>query len=151
MAIESDLYTAVTKRIVEILKGDTRLGRDLPTTVQVEKGPFREVPGPDNLVFVYRQRLGTEFWQGMEGVDVDVVYGLDLVTRALADPEELEERCSILAANVLAIIADHRSEPGYWIVKSFGPSVAYSVRRGEQHVVELERVPVGLELNGVDL
>ena len=151
MAIESDLYTAVTQRIVEILKGDERLSRDLPTTVQVEKGPFREVPGPDALVFVYRSRLGTEFWQGLEGVDVDVVYALELVTRVLGDPEEMEDRCSILAANLLAIIADHRSEPGYWILQSFGPSVAYNVRRGEQHVAELERVPVGLELNGVDL
>jgi len=151
MAIGSDLYTTAQERIVEILTGDERLSRDLPGAVEVVPAPPYEIPGPDSLVFVYRSRIGTEFWQGEEGLDVDVVFALGLMTRAIGDPGELERRMSRLAANVLAIVADHRAEAGYWIIRSVGPSTPFNVRRGEQHVAELEVLPVGLELNGVDL
>ena len=151
MAIGSDLYTRVTDRIVEILQGDERLSRDLPSTVQVEKGPFREIPGPDALTFVYRARTGADWWMGEQGVDVDATWHLQAVTRVLGDPETLEERCSILAANLLAVMSDHKNEGGYFVLQAWSPSQAVSVRRKEQHVYEIELLPVGLKIFGVDL
>ena len=152
MSIGSDLYTNVTSRLVEIISGDERLSRDLPSPVRVEQGPFREIAGPDCLVFAYRAQIGASWWMGAQGVDVDATWHLETVVRALGDPEELERRCSILTANLLAIMSDHKNEGGYWVVTTWGPSIAFSVRgRGGEHVFEMERIPVGMRLYGVDL
>ena len=149
--IESDLYSQVTSRIVEILKADERLSRDLPSPVQVESAPFYEIVGPDALVFVSRARAEGLWWMGEQGVDIDSTWQFEAVTRVIGDPVTLEERTSILAANLLAIMSDHKLEPGMWVLQSWGPSIAYSVRKDGQHVYELEWFPVGVRLYGVDL
>ena len=151
MAIGSDLYSQVTSRIAEILKGDDRLEAGLPSRPEVHGCPFYEIVGPDSLVFVSRARAEALWWMGEQGVDIDSTWQLEAVTRVLGDPETLEERTSILAANLLAIMSDHKLEPGMWVLQSWGPSIPYSVRKDGQHVYELEWFPVGVRLYGIDL
>jgi len=155
MSIDSDLYTATTAHLVELLANDAeqRLTRGVDHAVGVHTGPHHSARqlGENQTVYVWRSRIGADFWMGAAGLDVDVVYALQLRTKVVADPEEMERQMSALAANVLAIVADARNEAGYWTIRAVGPSQVYTELKDRNRVAEIEMLPVGLKLSGVDL
>jgi len=151
--MEARTYADITEHLARVLREDARLSEALREQVDVFLGPPRiEVLNRPASVFVYRARVDdVAYAAGMEGVDLRLIWELGLVTQRAADPVELEQQCSILAANVHRILYDHRSVCAYWSTAVVGTSRAGDLRSMGEQSWDVEVVPVEVRLYSVDM
>lgn len=142
MPIPNNLFTRRTDKLIENLKADEGLDDGLPVPVEIFKG-VHQLKTQNHVIFVYRRGVTDYLYtQGIAQVDVDGVWTFACLTRHIGDPAQLEDYVSILAANVIAHIAEHKQEPTYWLTLEAGPHEAVSARDELNQYWELERIPV---------
>jgi len=145
--LNPDSFDRVTDRLVEILRDAPELNEQLPERVEVFKGP-RRVPLGGQSVHVGRVGTGDwDYWTGGQGSDYSLDYWVACVTRHLGEPEELERRISVLAANVVRVLLGHMGEDGYWTTLQVIDSKANQMRTEREQTLEVEIIPLRIMLS----
>jgi len=143
MSIDSDLFDKRTDKLVELLKADTLLDRDLPSGVTVYKSP-QKITTENHVIFIWRMGIDDYEYRGLQQVRIEATWAIAALTRKVGDPEELERQISILAANIVRHFMDNIQVANFWQLALLQSSSADTVRTVEGQTWELELIPVQL-------
>ncbi len=119
---------ARTDKLIALLQEDTRLGDGLSREVRVGKGMPTEFVGEYQVWVAYQQTVRWDMWGEGHGGEMEVVWRFRFLWQRVGDPEELEADVAGLTSNVLAILADHVNEAGYWQAMSVAGGSALNER-----------------------